>query len=288
MRLMVCTISFRHHVISLDELCSFAQAERFQGIELWGTHAKNLADQPEYGMEWLRRYGLYVPMLSDYLPLEAHADELRTKLETLSTLARHWGARKLRTFAGRRSSSESSRDEREHVVRRLREACTSLADQDQLLLVETHPRTLADTTASTLQLLAEVNHPALRVNFDVLHLWEAGDDPSVALARLRPYVSHYHLKNVSSRERLAVFAPENVYSAAGSRLGMVPLFEGAFDYDTFLSELTGDSRLEASLEWFGDDVMSTLSHDRHAIEQLGVARPLAVAQRRSCPTPLRA
>src|SRR5688500_12276969 len=90
MRLAVCTISFRHHVISLDEIASFAQAERFQGIELWGAHAKSLADQPEYGASWLRRYGLYVPMLSDYLPLEASAAELWLKLDTLSRLARHW------------------------------------------------------------------------------------------------------------------------------------------------------------------------------------------------------
>jgi 3-dehydroshikimate dehydratase len=279
MRLAVCTISFRHHVISLDELASFAQAERFYGIELWGAHAKNLADQPEYGANWLKRYGLYVPMLSDYLPLEASAAELWLKLDALSNFARHWGARKLRTFAGRRSSAEASRNERAHIAARLREACQRLADRDQLLLIETHPRTLADTTESTLQLLAEVNHPALRVNFDVLHVWEGGDDPSVALARLRPYVSHYHLKNVSSRERLDVFAPENVYSAAGSRVGMVPLFEGAFDYDTFLADLAGDSRLEASLEWFGDDVMGTLSHDRHAIEQLRVAQPFGAGAR---------
>ena len=271
MRLAVCTISFRHHVISLTEVASFAQAERFHGIELWGAHAKNLADQPEYGAAWLRRYGLYVPMLSDYLPLEAPAVELWRKLDSLSGLARHWGARKLRTFAGRRSSAEASRDDRAHVAARLREACQRLADQDQLLLVETHPSTLADTAESTLRLLAEVNHPTLRVNFDVLHLWEGGDDPAAALARLKPYVSHYHLKNVSSRQQLDVFAPENVYAAAGSRAGMVPLFAGAFDYDAFLAGLASDPRLEASLEWFGDDVMSTLSHDRHAIEQLSIA-----------------
>jgi 3-dehydroshikimate dehydratase len=80
---------------------------------------------------------------------------------------------------------------------------------------------------------------------------------------------------------LDVFAPDNVYSAAGSRLGMVPLFEGAFDYDAFLADLACDSRLEASLEWFGDDVMSTLSHDRHAIEQLSVAGRFGAAERPS-------
>ena len=95
-----------------------------------------------------------------------------------------------------------------------------------------------------------------------------------ALARLASHVSHFHLKNVSSRARLDVFAPANVYSAAGSRQGMVGLFEGAFDYRTFLADLAGDVRVEASLEWFGDDVHGTLSRDRSAIAQLGRWRRL--------------
>jgi 3-dehydroshikimate dehydratase len=208
-------------------------------------------------------------MLSDYLPLEAPAEELWGKLEQLSSLARRWGARKLRTFAGRRGSADTSGEERRHVVERLRGACRRLAERGQLLLVETHPSTLADNVESTLRLLQEVDHPALRINFDVLHVWEGGDEPAAALERLRPYVSHFHLKNVSQRERLEVFAPANVYSAAGTRLGMVPLFEGAFDYRAFLADLAADARVDASLEWFGDDVKGTLSRDRRAIEQLG-------------------
>ena len=50
---------------------------------------------------------------------------------------------------------------------------------------------------------------------------------------------------------------------------MVPLFEGVFDYRAFLTDLAGDSRLDASLEWFGDDVKGTLGRDRRAIAQLG-------------------
>jgi 3-dehydroshikimate dehydratase len=271
MNLAVCSISFRHHLISLEELACFAQTHGFRGIELWGVHAKNLAGRPEYGAEWLRHYGLSVPMISDYLPLEAPAEELWSKLELLASLARRWNARKLRTFAGRLASTATSHDERARVVARLRGACQRVADQGLLLLVETHPGTLADTVDSTLRLLTEVDHPALRLNFDVLHVWEGGDEPRQALSLLEPYVSHFHLKNVSSRERLEVFAPANVYSAAGSRLGMVSLFEGAFDYRSFLRDLASDSRLDASLEWFGDDVQTTLSRDRHAIEQLAAA-----------------
>jgi 3-dehydroshikimate dehydratase len=269
MNLAVCTISFRHHLISIEELVSWAQSHRFQGLELWGVHARNLALQPQYGADWLRSYGLEALMLSDYLPLEGPPEELWASLDSQAMLAQHWGARKLRTFAGRTGSAQAGRRERRRVVERLRDACRRLAERGLLLLVETHPSTLADNVSSTLRLLAEVDHPALRINFDVLHVWEGGDDPARGLAQLAPYVSHFHLKNVSSRERLAVFAPANVYSAAGSRKGMVGLFEGAFDYRTFLADLAGDFRLEASLEWFGDDVKGTLSRDRNAIAQLG-------------------
>jgi 3-dehydroshikimate dehydratase len=269
MNLAVCTISFRHHLVSIDQVVGFAQAHRFQGIELWGAHARNLASRPQYGQDWLREFGLEVLMLSDYLPLEGTPEELWASVDSLATLARHWGARKIRTFAGRISSAEAGRDERRRVVDRLRGACQRLAERGLLLLVEIHPSTLADNVSSTLRLLAEVAHPALRVNFDVLHVWEGGDEPNRGLSRLAPHVSHFHLKNVSSRERLDVFAPANVYSAAGSRRGMVGLFEGAFDYRTFLADLAGDVRVEASLEWFGDDVQATLSRDRSAIAQLG-------------------
>lgn len=268
MNLAVCTISFRHHLISMEEVARWAKAHGFEGIELWGAHARNLAQEAEYGAEWLRDYGLTVLMLSDYLPLEAPAEVVWSQLEQLSGLARRWGTRKLRTFAGRVGSAQASAEERARVVDRLRGACQRLADRGQALLVETHPATLADTADSTLRLLEEVNHPALRLNFDVLHVWEGGDEPTVALERLRPHVSHFHLKNVTQRERLEVFAPANVYSPAGSRVGMVPLFEGVFDYRTFLANLAGDPRLDASLEWFGDDVKSTLSRDRLALAQL--------------------
>jgi 3-dehydroshikimate dehydratase len=268
MRLSVCTISFRHSLISLEELASFARAQGFQGIELWGPHARSLLCETKYDADWLSSFGLRVTMLSDYLPVQGSAFELREKTLALSELAGRWGTRKLRTFAGRVASARVSPDERARITERLRLACELLQPTDQALLVETHPDTLADTTASTLRLLADVDHPRLRVNFDVLHLWEAGEEPSSALSRLRNYVSHYHLKNVKDRVALHSFAPENVYSPAGSRAGMVPLFEGVFDYRKFLLGLVRDEQIEASLEWFGDDVKDTLRRDRALIHAL--------------------
>jgi 3-dehydroshikimate dehydratase len=273
MNLSVCTISFRHHLISLEEIARWAASHEFQGIELWGVHAKNLTNCPQYDSQWIRSQNMSVPMLSDYLPLQGDKQLARDKAVQLCRLCQHWGARKLRTFAGDKPSRDVTTEERKTWVSRLRELCDIASAHGVLLVVETHPNTLADSHASTLQLLEEVAHPALRLNLDVIHVWEAGTEPIEALRRLEPFVSHMHLKNITRRELLPVFAPGNVYAPAGSRLGMVELFEGAYDFERFLrfvlteSNLNCDS-LDASLEWFGADVFATLQGDRFQLRQL--------------------
>ncbi|GAA3955835.1 sugar phosphate isomerase/epimerase family protein [Allohahella marinimesophila] len=268
MKLSICTISFRHHLTSIDQLAQWASTHHFDGIELWGIHATNLANTPQFNAAWIERLGLGVSMLSDYLPMEGPEAVMLAKAQSLCALAEHWNTQKIRTFAGHRSSTDTSPAERRQIVSRLRQLCELLAEHDQQLLIETHPNTLADSLASTMRLLAEVNHPGLRINFDVLHVWESGEDPLEALALMRPFVSHYHLKNIGSREQLGVFAPPNVYAAAGSREGMVPLFRGAVDYYDFLCHLLLDEASEASLEWFGGDAEAVLKQDCTEIRQL--------------------
>ncbi|QPQ31268.1 sugar phosphate isomerase/epimerase family protein [Lysinibacillus sp. JNUCC 51] len=267
MKLSICTISFRHHLHSIDQLAQFAKTQGFQGIELWGVHAKNLADELHYGADWLSSYGLETSMLSDYLPLEAPVSVMMAETERLSSLARRWGTNKIRTFVGKKGSLDTSSKEREELIFRLRMLCDYLESKGQYLLVETHPNTLTDNLPSTMQLLEETNHSSLRVNFDVLHIWESGMDPIVAVKQLRPYISHFHFKNIASRSQLGVFAPNNVYAAAGSREGMVPLFEGAVDYNEFLAEVGSTVEVDASLEWFGSNVKSILANDVQEVKK---------------------
>ena len=271
MRVSLCTISFRHRLISIGEITRFARTSGFDGIELWGVHARNLG--PGDHGEWLGAYGLHVPMLSDYLPLDQTDAALIERTTDLCRLAGLWRSPRLRTFAGTKGSAQTAPDERATIARRLRLAAECVADHGLRLIVETHPGTLADTTASLLQLLAEVDHPALKVNFDVLHVWEGGDDPYKAHERLAEHVDYYHLKNVRDRSSLNVFAPANVYAAAGRREGMTSLFEGTLDYAAFLKILRPDA--EASLEWFGDDCLAILASDLAKLRGLDSARDAA-------------
>lgn len=138
--------------------------------------------------------------------------------------------------------------------------CDLFAQHNIYVLLETHPNTLTDTLPSTLKLLEEVDHPYLKINLDFLHIWESGAEPIDSFRRLKPWIQHYHFKNISSADYLHVFEPHNVYAAAGSRKGMVPLFEGIVNYDEIIQEVK-DTDHFASLEWFGNNAKDILKEE---------------------------
>lgn len=259
MKISLCTISFRHHLVSFENIVRGASAMGFDGIEIWGAHARSLAEDRR-DADWLAGFGLSVPMISDYLPLDRPG--LDAHVMRLAQIARRWDADRIRTFAGRSATRDTGRAGRETIVAGLRHAVTRLAENGIDLLVETHPGTLADSLDATQRLLREVEHPGLGVNFDAIHLWAAGDDPVAAHRALGPHIRHHHLKNIAAHHDLGVFAPSNVYDAAGPREGMVPLFEGAYDYRRLIAHVADDPMASVALEWFGPDPWPVLAADR--------------------------
>ncbi|OQR56110.1 sugar phosphate isomerase/epimerase [Bacillus sp. CDB3] len=270
MKYSLCTISFRHQLISFTDIVQFAYENGFKGIELWGTHAQNLYIQErettEREIDCLKDKNLEVTMISDYLDISLSADFQKTmeKCEQLVTLANWFNTNKIRTFAGQKGSEDFSGQERVEYVKRIRMICDQFAQHNMYVLLETHPNTLTDTLPSTVKLLEEVNHPYLKINLDFLHIWESGADPIDSFQRLKPWIQHYHFKNISSAEYLHVFEPNNVYAAAGSRIGMVPLFEGIVNYDEIIREVR-DTEHFASLEWFGHNAKDILKEEMRAL-----------------------
>lgn len=270
MKYSLCTISFRHQLISFTDIVQFAYENGFEGIELWGTHAQNLYMQErettEREIDYLKDKNLEITMISDYLDISLLADFQKTmgKCEQLVTLANWFNTNKIRTFAGQKGSEDFSEQERKEYVKRIRMICDLFAQHNMYILLETHPNTLTDTLPSTLKLLEEVNHPYLKINLDFLHIWESGADPIDSFQRLKPWIQHYHFKNISSAEYLHLFEPNNVYAAAGSRIGMVPLFEGIVNYDEIIREVR-DTDHFASLEWFGHNAKDILKEEMRAL-----------------------
>ncbi|WP_377136718.1 sugar phosphate isomerase/epimerase family protein [Rubritalea spongiae] len=256
----------------MAELTDWARANRFAGIEMWGGHARSLKHREIYDADWLKAKGMYVSMLSDYIDFTKCEADFLSAAEELLEMTTNWNCKKLRVFAGSKGSDVMPFHERVQLVIYLKQLCALAEARGIYVLVETHPNTFADSLRSTQWLLDEVGHDHLRLNFDVLHVWESGADPVEAFHKLEAQIMHVHLKNVSERSKLGVFAPGNVYSASGSREGMVSLFDGELDFQHFFDACDLE-HLDASLEWFGRDIYAVLASDAAKLASLrGLAR----------------
>lgn len=253
MKINACSVAFRHLDVSAADLARYVMREGFDGLEIWLPHARAMAE------EWAALSARpHVPMLAGYLPVGLPGFDA-AEAEALCILTRQWGAGRLRLFAGNLGSAEATPERRDAILRDLRKTAQFAALHGLRVAIETHPDTLADAFAETLGLLEDLDHPAIGVNFDVLHVWESGADPLAAHAKLAPHILHYHLKNVTARDCLTVFNSGNVHDPAGSRQGMCPLFEGVLDYTHILAALPWTA--EASLEWFGPEPAATMATD---------------------------
>lgn len=264
MRVHACSVAFRHLDVTAADLAQYVTREGFDGLEIWAPHARAMLD------DWqalpLRPR---VPMLAGYLPLGAPGFS-RPEAQALIDLAVAWDTPKLRLFAGGLGWNQADTATRAAILRDLRLVADMARDAGLMVAVETHPDTLADSLPATLALLTVLDHPAVGINFDVLHVWEGGADPLAAHALLAPHVLHHHLKTVTNRDRLEVFRPGNVHDPQGDRSGMCALFDGSLDYRRILRGLPVGA--EGSLEWFGPKPAATMIADLRQVRELGMTQ----------------
>ncbi|MFC4102468.1 sugar phosphate isomerase/epimerase family protein [Paenibacillus xanthanilyticus] len=270
MHICLCSISFRHELVSFGELVDFAERTGFQGIELWGVHGKSLLRDRRRelpGMlEAMEARGLGISMISDYVDLLAPEDrtpQLLCGWADLLDLAQAFRTRKLRIFAGDRPSATAAEREWALCVNRLGQLAGQAAEAGVQLVVETHPRTYADTLDATLRLLRDTGRSEIGINLDFLHLWESGTPPLEAYRELRRWIVNYHVKNVAAPEQAGLFEPGNVFSPSGKRDGMAALAQGAIDYAAVFDQLNQDlTPHPIAIEWFGEHPFARLEKER--------------------------
>ncbi|MEK0316183.1 sugar phosphate isomerase/epimerase family protein [Cohnella sp. 56] len=260
MNMYLCSISFRHELVSFGELIDYAAAAGFDGIELWGVHGRALLrSRPQElprMLDDMNARGLGISMVSDYADLLAPDDrlpELLQRWEELLDMAQAFRTRHIRLFAGSRPSVAADERDWSRCAERLRELARIAAEQGVSIVIETHPDTLADTLQSTLRLLRDTNHSHVRINLDFLHLWESGTAPLEAYRALSEWTVNFHVKNVASPDHVELFAPVNVFSPSGRRTGMTGLSSGAIDYSAVFDRLCRDGvQHPVAIEWFGE------------------------------------
>jgi 3-dehydroshikimate dehydratase len=275
LRYNICSISFRHELVSFRDLIRFAHNTGFSGIELWGVHAKSLLSNNPLDIsrmvKEMEHDEIHVSMISDYVNLLAEPDqfvETESKWSQLVSLARLFKTDKIRIFAGNMASSAATEEEWTYCTTQLRRLVDIASAYGIYTIIETHPETFADTLDSTLRIIQQTEHDFLRINLDFLHMWEADCEPLVAFQKLMTWTMNYHLKNVQARNFLHAFEPNNVYSPSGRRDGMAALADGVVDFAPIINALIqANTPNSASLEWFGNEPYRFLKTELHWLKE---------------------
>jgi sugar phosphate isomerase/epimerase len=121
---------------------------------------------------------------------EGHFDETRRNLE----LAARLGARVLRVFGGAVPEGYTVDTILPALVENLRQMGDEAEQFGVTLALETHDDWTDSATFA--RLMAEVDHPRVRVLWDLHHPFRAnGEAPEVTYANLGPYVANIHVKD---------------------------------------------------------------------------------------------
>lgn len=167
-----------------------AAAAGFQRIEFWGTRRKQLGPLEAA----IRESGVTVSaFLSE--PAASDPDFLRG-IETSCELAPRLNAKQLIVLAGEGPDGD--------LVGALRKAAPIAAGHGVGLLLEPlntvdHPGYVLASTVAGLEMVRAVDHPALRLLYDLYHSVVMGEEPALVLAGAGHLVGHVHIADAPGR-----------------------------------------------------------------------------------------
>jgi sugar phosphate isomerase/epimerase len=190
---------------TLRQIVENAARMGFDAVDFRGLLDEiDVSRRPEFtaGLSETRRmvadHGVAVSCLSisaryavvDPAEKEKHFDETRHSMELAARLGTHM----LRVFGGRVPEGHTVETILPTLVENLRQIGDEAEQFDVTLALETHDDWTDSATVA--RLMADVDHPRVRVLWDLHHPFRArGEAPGVTYANLAPYTVNTHVKD---------------------------------------------------------------------------------------------
>lgn len=226
-------MSFSCPQLSLDEMLSLAQKLGYDGIEPRAASNHRHGVELEAGQAERANIKAQVEERGIALCCLAtscrYADPASLKAQIENThryidLAADIGAARLRVFGGQIAAGLS----REAAIDQVAQALSAVADhaieQEVIVCLETHDDWC--DPAHVAAVMRRVNHPAVAVNWDVMHpVRQAGATMDRAFRTLRPWIRHVHIHDGS---------------AETDKLALLPIGHGAYDHRRVLELLQAE------------------------------------------------
>ncbi|MBJ32115.1 MAG: xylose isomerase [Acidimicrobiaceae bacterium] len=185
----LCSITFRD--LGADELVDLAAAAGLVGVE-WGADVHvPVGDEAEAARvaDRSRTAGLACPSYGSYVQA---GQTPRDEVERVADTALALGVVNVRIWTPYGTGPDAPADERAAVVAGVAEAAAVIDDRGLTTSLEYHVGTLTETAASTLSVMAEVDHPGLFTYWQPLVSLD--DAEAVAeLVRVAGWLSHLHV-----------------------------------------------------------------------------------------------
>jgi sugar phosphate isomerase/epimerase len=245
----LCSVTFRQ--LTPAQVIRIAADAGLAGIH-WGADVHVPAGNSALARELRTRmddHGLVCPTYGTYYRVGAEGN---APFESLLETAELLGARGLRIWVGNQGSAEISAAALLDVRRDLDRILALAAARDMTLVMEFHGGTITDTAESTVALLENVSHPALRT------AWQ-------------PDLHHDHGQCLRSLELLLPWLDEvHVFQwrMRGDEIERLPLKDGSGEWPEYLRlAATAPQALWACLEFVRDNDPVNLPSDAAALHQ---------------------
>lgn len=232
--LSLCSIAFRHDPI--EQLIPRIAQTGFTAVEIFGMQIEGHSDAALKKLKTLAdKNSVRILVLAPYFSFTRGKEEYRESVERAEKFVHYCrvlDAPKIRTFIDVGPTGLSSAAATQEQWQQGIEGLKTIAalDRNILFVVETHEQTLADTTASTLSVMRDVNAPNLKVLFQPASFIGEGVIPSYD--QLLPHIDHLHLNNSNKKD------------------GHIWIEEGEVDYAAFFQHLIRTNyQGSASLEY---------------------------------------
>lgn len=137
-------------------------------------------------------------------PFDPHLDRFARALD----LADFYECPRIRVFSFYIPAGDDPAAHRDEVMARMAELARRAADRGVTLMLENEKGIYGDTAARVHDILTTVGSPALAHAFDPANYVEVGQPIEAAWGLLKPFVSHFHVKDYSESLKRCVPAGE--------------------------------------------------------------------------------
>jgi sugar phosphate isomerase/epimerase len=232
MRIGYCTWGAK--TVGIEQLVPGVSGIGYQGIELavtpgWPTDLYTLdTTRRQRISQLLDEYGLVLTAVAGHTSMceedpdknRANMQRLRDTIDLAADLAQEGEPPIAISLVGGPVDVWDAR--REIVAQRVHSLGEYASSRGVILALEPHSGTSFDTPDKAIWLMEQVNHPAVRLNFDISHFDIIGIGIDECVPRMVPYSVHTHVKDQRGRY------PNHEFLTPGS---------GPFDFVRYLTAM---------------------------------------------------